>query len=140
MSLTVKIITPERSLPVESADHVTLPAFDGEVGIRAGHAPMVTMLGIGDLHLKSDNHADKVMAVKGGVAQVLDDEVIILAQAVMEAGRISEDVLLKRIQALLAQHFEDTAALNEARAEAHWLATQLKAAGKQVPDLSKLGI
>ena len=44
MTLTVQIITPDRSLPEYRADHVTLPAFDGDVGIRTGHAPFVCLL------------------------------------------------------------------------------------------------
>ena len=38
MPLTVHIITPERSWEPMVADSVTLPAFDGEVGILTKHA------------------------------------------------------------------------------------------------------
>jgi len=139
MTLTVQIITPDRSLPEYQGDHVTLPAFDGEVGIRTGHAPFVCLLGIGNLSIKSQSQANIVFAVKGGVAQVVDDRLKVLAESVVEVARISENELVNKLEKLLAKTYDDPGQLTEARAEAHWYATQLKLAGKAVPDLSKLG-
>jgi ATP synthase F1 epsilon subunit len=140
MTITVSIITPDRSLPEYQADHVTLPAFDGEVGIRTGHAPFVCLLGMGNLSLKSASQADMVLAVKGGVAQVVDNQLKVLAESVVEVARISENDLLTKLGKLLEKTYDDPAQLTEARAEAHWYATQLRLAGKAVPDLSKLGM
>ena len=140
MTLTVQIITPDRSLPEYRADHVTLPAFDGEVGIRTGHAPFVCLLGMGNLSIKSESQANVVLALKGGVAQIADDQLKILAESVVEVARVSENELLTKIGVLLAKTFEDGSQLAEARVQAHWYATQLRLAGKAVPDLSKLGL
>lgn len=142
MTLTVTIITPERSLPPIQADHVTLPAIDGEVGIRTGHTAYVCQLGMGHLKVKSATQADTVMALKGGVAQVAKDQVRILAESVIDVGAISEQELVKKLQALAAKTYDDPVELAQAKATAHWLATQLKVAGKQVPAdaLSKFGL
>ncbi|MBA3684309.1 MAG: F0F1 ATP synthase subunit epsilon [Planctomycetes bacterium] len=140
MTLAVSIITPERTLPAYQADHVTLPAFDGEVGIRTGHAPFVFLLGVGNLSIKSSSQANVVLAVKGGVAQIADNELKILAESVVESDRISEHELVTKLEKLLAKSYEDPLELAEARTQAHWFATQLKLAGKAVPDLSKLGL
>jgi F-type H+-transporting ATPase subunit epsilon len=140
MTLTVNIITPERSLPTFSADHVTLPAFDGEVGIRTGHAPFVCLLGIGNVRIKSQTVADTVMALRGGVAQVVDNDVKILAESVAEADRVSEQDLVNRLQKLNAATYADPMELTRAKAEAHWYITQLKLAGKAIPDVSNLGL
>jgi len=140
--LTVTIITPERSLAPIQADHVTLPAFDGEVGIRTGHQAYVCQLGFGHLKIKSSTQADTVMALKGGVAQVLKDHVKILAESVVEASAISEQELLKKLNELASKTYDDPLDLAQAKATGHWLATQLKVAGKQVPAdvMAKLGI
>ncbi len=140
MTISVSIITPERTLPAYQADHVTLPAFDGEVGIRTGHAPFVFLLGVGNLSMKSASQANVVMAVKGGVAQVVDNELKVLAEAVVEVDRISEHELVTKLEKLLARTYDDPAELAEARVTAHWYSTQLKLAGKAVPDLTKLGL
>ena len=49
--LTVSVISPEAVLFEGTTDSVVAPAFDGEVGILTGHAPMMTLLGKGDLRL-----------------------------------------------------------------------------------------
>lgn len=140
--LTVTIITPERSLAPIQADHVTLPAFDGEVGIRTGHQAYVCQLGVGHLKIKSSTQADTIMALKGGVAQVLKDQVKILAESVIEASAISEQELVKKLIELASKSYDDPLEFAQAKATGHWLATQLKVAGKQVPAeaMAKLGI
>lgn len=140
--LTVTIITPERSLAPIQADHVTLPAFDGEVGIRTGHSAYVCQLGTGHLKIKSSTHADTVLALRGGVAQVAKDQVKILAESVVEASAISEQELVKKLIELANKTYDDPAELAQAKATGHWLATQLQVAGKQVPAeaVSKLGL
>ncbi len=45
--LKVSVISPEAVLFEGEATSVVAPAFDGEVGILTGHAPMMTLLGKG---------------------------------------------------------------------------------------------
>ena len=139
MPLTVKIITPERSFEPKEYDSVTLPAFDGEVGILVNHAPFVCQLGHGTLRLKSKTAADHELAVSGGVAQVADNEVRILAESVVQTSEIDEQALVEKLQAMDAATYGDPVELAEARSEAFWIATQLRAKGKQVPELKQLG-
>jgi len=139
MALTVTLITPEKTLPQTTADHVTLPAFDGEVGIRPGHAAFVCQLGIGSVRIKSQTQADATYLIRGGVAQVVKDEVRILAESIAEG--VDESVLVKRIQDLAAKDYSDPFEKAEARATAHWAVAQLKHLGKQVPaEADKLGL
>ena len=46
--LEVRIITPERIAFQEKVDAVVATAFDGEVGILPGHAPMMGFLHVAD--------------------------------------------------------------------------------------------
>ena len=75
--LTVSVISPEAVLFEGTSDSVIAPAFDGEVGILTGHAPMVTLLGQGTLRLGS---AGKSFAVKGGFLQVVDNVVRVVTE------------------------------------------------------------
>ncbi len=81
MTLTVRIITPERSLPQLAADHITVPAFDGEVGILPNHAPFMTILGAGTLTIRRAGGVSR-FAVKGGFLQVVDNRVRVVAEHV----------------------------------------------------------
>jgi F-type H+-transporting ATPase subunit epsilon len=138
MPLTVQIITPEKALPAQEADHVTIPASEGEAGIRIGHAPYVASLKNGKVFVKSRSKPDAIYIVRGGVAQVFKDQVKILTEGVAEPGQVSEKDLVARLEKLLATSHDDPVELLKAKAEAQWIETQLIAAGKMVPDLSRL--
>ena len=72
------MISPESVLFEGEADSVVAPAYDGEVGILTGHAPMMAVLGAGELRL--GNPGSKRFAVEGGFLQVLNDEVRIVTE------------------------------------------------------------
>lgn len=138
MPLTVQIITPEKALPAQDADHVTVPASEGEAGIRIGHAPYVALLKNGKVFVKSASQPDAIYAVRGGVVQVFKDQVKILTEGVADPNQVSEKDLLTRLEKLLATSYDDPIEQLKAKAEAQWIATQLTTAGKPVPDLSRL--
>ena len=77
--LKVSVISPEAVLFEGEVDSVVAPAFDGEVGILQHHAPMVTLLGRGDLRLKGGG-GDRQFTVEGGFLQVVDDHVRVVTE------------------------------------------------------------
>jgi F-type H+-transporting ATPase subunit epsilon len=137
MPLTVRILTPDKALPPVEADHVTIPGAEGEAGIRYGHSPFVSALKNGKVFIKSTDKANIIYAVRGGVMQVADNTVTILTEGIMDPNQVSEADLVKRLQALLATKYDDAIEEIKAKAEAQWIATELKVAGKQVPDLGR---
>lgn len=74
--LHVSVISPESLLYEGDAPSVVAPAFDGEVGILTGHAPMVTVLGTGTLRV-GDGPS---FAVAGGFLQVVDNQVRVVTE------------------------------------------------------------
>lgn len=77
--LKVSVISPERTLYDGDATSVVAPAFDGEVGILTGHAPMMTLLGRGTLRLEGAGGTAR-FAVDGGFLQVVDDQVRVVTE------------------------------------------------------------
>ncbi len=49
--LKVSVISPEAVLFEGETDSVVAPAYDGEIGILTGHAPLMALLGDGELRL-----------------------------------------------------------------------------------------
>ena len=78
--LRVSVISPERILFEGTVDSVVAPAFDGEVGILTGHAPMMTLLGQGTLRLAGGG-GDRRFRVEGGFLQVVDDRVRVVTES-----------------------------------------------------------
>jgi F-type H+-transporting ATPase subunit epsilon len=75
--LKVSVISPESVLFEGETDSVVAPAYDGEVGILRGHAPLMALLGDGQLRLGS---AGRTFNVSGGFMQVLNDQVRIVTE------------------------------------------------------------
>jgi F-type H+-transporting ATPase subunit epsilon len=76
--LKVSVISPESVLFEGETDSVVAPAYDGEVGILTGHAPLMALLGEGKLRLGSGS--GRVFNVSGGFMQVLDNQVRVVTE------------------------------------------------------------
>jgi F-type H+-transporting ATPase subunit epsilon len=77
--LHVSVISPERVLFEGDAESVVAPAYDGEVGILEHHAPMMTLLGRGELRLRTGGDTQR-FAVEGGFLQVVDNAVRVVTE------------------------------------------------------------
>jgi len=96
--LKLTIVTPE-SIAVETpAKFVALPAFDGEVGLLPGHAPMVCRLGFGEVRIEADS-GWRSFYIDGGVAQVRGSNATVLTNAAIAPERID----VPRVKADLAE-------------------------------------
>ena len=76
--LRVSVISPEAVLFEGEADSVVAPAYDGEVGILTGHAPLMALLGEGELRL--GGASSRRFTVKGGFMQVLNNDVRVVTE------------------------------------------------------------
>jgi F-type H+-transporting ATPase subunit epsilon len=104
--LAVEVVTAERSVLSETeVDMVVAPASEGEVGILPRHAALLTTLGPGSLRIKKDG-AETALAITGGFLQVVQDRVLILADAAERADEIDEaraEEARQRAEAALAE-------------------------------------
>ncbi len=79
MPIHVEVITQEDKIFDEpEADGVIVPAAEGEMGVRPGHAPVLTTLGFGDLIVRKGD-AEEHFAVYGGVVDIRPNKVVVLA-------------------------------------------------------------
>ena len=77
--LTVSVVSPERTLFEGEADSLVAPAFDGQVGIMSMHAPMLTLLGAGELRLNATG-GERRFTISGGFLEVADDRVRVVTE------------------------------------------------------------
>ena len=75
----VTVISPEQAVFEGDADSIVAPAYDGQVGILPRHAPLMTLLGEGDLQVKQGGTVHR-FAVRGGFLQVADNIVRVVAE------------------------------------------------------------
>jgi F-type H+-transporting ATPase subunit epsilon len=98
------VVTPERTLFDELVEFVVLPLYDGELGVLAGHSPLIGRLGYGELRTRKGSETHHYF-VDGGFAQVRDDVVTVLTNRAITAAAIDPSAAaqeLERAQARVA--------------------------------------
>jgi F-type H+-transporting ATPase subunit epsilon len=79
MPLTVRVVSPDKTVWDAVAEEVVLPSTTGQLGILSGHAPMLTALDTGVMRVRASKNEDwQAIALWGGFAEVEEDEVTIL--------------------------------------------------------------
>ena len=86
-TINVSVVTPDGPVYEADVEMVSTRAQSGELGILAGHIPLVAPLQIGAVRLKKGSSTELV-AVSGGFLEVRPDKVTILAQAAEKAEEI----------------------------------------------------
>lgn len=89
-ALNVRVVAPDAVVWDGEASAVTAPAWDGRVGILEGHAPMIALLGHGELVVDEPGGGSDSFYVAGGVLKVEDDRVTVLTEY---AGEVPPDEL-----------------------------------------------
>ncbi len=89
MPIHLEIVTAERVVLSDDVDMINAPTKDGRVGILPRHAPLLTILEIGELDIVKDG-VTTPFAISGGFMEVLPNRVTILADTAERADEIDE--------------------------------------------------
>jgi len=82
--MILEIITPDKNVFNGEVTLVTLPGKNGEFQIMNDHAPLVSTLAKGNLTYEQGG-SKKTLIVDGGVIEVVNNKVLVLAEAVLPA-------------------------------------------------------
>jgi F-type H+-transporting ATPase subunit epsilon len=103
-TLELEVATPERELVREQVSDVQVPGKDGYMGILAGHAPLLGLLGIGTLtYVSVPDGKKRYLSIHGGFVEVLEDHVRVLADVAERA----EEIDVQRARAALQRAQEE---------------------------------
>jgi F-type H+-transporting ATPase subunit epsilon len=118
MPLRLEIVTPEKRAYDDVVDAVVLPGSEGQLGILPRHAPLLSMLGAGELRVRKGG-AEESFAIVGGFVQVLADRVVVMAETADLAAEIDLEKALearREAERALEAGFVEPADLAQARA------------------------
>ena len=76
--LHLEFVSPERVLFSGDVDQVDLPGAEGDMGILAGHAPLVTTLRPGIVTIFRESRSEPIVVI-GGFAEVSPQGLTVLA-------------------------------------------------------------
>ncbi len=90
MKYLLRVVSVERSLFEGEVEFIIAKGADGELGILARHAPLMTILKPGPLRIQETyGGEEQVLFVGGGFMEVLPDRVTVLADIAEHADEIS---------------------------------------------------
>jgi F-type H+-transporting ATPase subunit epsilon len=91
MTLTVKVIAPDKTVWDGKADEVILPSTTGQIGILTGHISLVTALDTAVMRVKTDKDKWTPIALMGGFAEIENDEVTVLVNGAELGEKIDRE-------------------------------------------------
>ena len=100
----LEIVTEERIVYSEEVDVLVAPGIDGELGILARHAPLLTALKPGEIRVVKDGE-ETFMAVSGGFLEVIGNKATILA----DTAERTEEIDIERAEEALKKAEERVA-------------------------------
>jgi F-type H+-transporting ATPase subunit epsilon len=98
--LSFDLVSPERLLISGEADMVTVPGADGDMGIMAGHAPVITTLRPGLVEVVGGSGQENRIFVRGGFAEVTPKGLTILAETAIPLVELDAEALAQQIKDL----------------------------------------
>ena len=85
-NLHFELVTPEKLVMSDDVHMVVVPGTEGEFGVLAGHAPVMSTLRDGDLAIyRTAGGQPEKVRVTGGFAEVSDKGLTVLAESADEA-------------------------------------------------------
>ncbi|NJK41893.1 MAG: F0F1 ATP synthase subunit epsilon [Acaryochloridaceae cyanobacterium SU_2_1] len=90
MSLTVRVIAPDKTVWDSAAEEVILPSTTGQLGILTGHAPLLSALDVGVMRVRPGKDWVAI-ALMGGFVEVENNEVVVLVNGAERGDTIDRE-------------------------------------------------
>ena len=87
MTLNIRVIAPDKTVWNAKAEEVILPSSTGQLGILAGHIPLLTALDIGVMRVRIEKDWIPIVLL-GGFAEVESNIITILVNGAEEGSKI----------------------------------------------------
>ena len=96
--LKFDLVAPERLLMSTEAEMVIVPGSEGDFGVLAGHAPVMSTLRVGVLDVSGTDGNNMRIFVRGGFAEVTPAGLTILAEEAVPLSELDADALDQRVK------------------------------------------
>tara|TARA_B100000963_G_scaffold345262_1_gene349154 strand:- start:5809 stop:6198 length:390 start_codon:yes stop_codon:yes gene_type:complete len=99
---TVEIISPDQTILKQDTNEVTIPSYEGQMGILNNHIPLITFLRPGIITIKTD--IEKKFYVEEGTVEFSNNNLLILtstARDLVNFDKILANDLLQKAESQL---------------------------------------
>ena len=105
---TVEIISPDQTILKQETHEVTIPSFEGQMGILNNHIPLITFLRPGIITIKTES--EKKYYVEEGTVEFSNNNLLILTPTVRDLANLDKskiNELLQKAEANLSTQSTD---------------------------------
>jgi F-type H+-transporting ATPase subunit epsilon len=88
---TVEIITPDKLILKSKANEVTIPSYEGQMGILKDHISLITFLRPGLITIQGDE--DKKYYVEEGTVEFSNDKLLILTSTARDINELNQSFI-----------------------------------------------
>ena len=92
----IEIITPDQTILKSEATEVTIPSFEGQMGILKDHIPIITFLRPGIIFVK--NKGEKKFFVEEGTVEFSKNNLLILTTTAKDLEKFEKEEINKLIE------------------------------------------
>ena len=86
---TVEIISPDQSILKQEANEVTIPSYEGQIGILNNHIPLITFLRPGIITIKKTD-VEKKFYVEEGTVEFSNNNLLILTSTARDLANFDK--------------------------------------------------
>ena len=99
-NFAVEIISPDKSILKSDATEVTIPSYEGQMGILKDHIPLITFLRPGLIIIK-ENSGEKKFFIEDGTVEFSNNSLLILTSTAKSLDSLDKnfiDTIIKNSQ------------------------------------------
>ena len=96
-NFNLEIISPDQTIIKTDTKQVTIPSFEGLMGILKDHISLVTFLRPGFIEVQTDKGSDKFF-VEDGIVEFNNNHLLILSSTAVNVKSLSKNQIDKMIQ------------------------------------------
>ena len=96
-NFNLEIISPDQTIIKTDTKQVTIPSFEGLMGILKDHISLVTFLRPGFIEVQTDKGSDKFF-VEDGIVEFNNNHLLILSSTTINVKNLSKNKIDKMIQ------------------------------------------
>jgi len=89
---TIEIITPDQAILKSEASEVTIPSYEGQMGILKDHIPLITFLRPGLISIKTGQNQIRYY-VEEGTVEFSNNNLLILTSTARDLKNITQNII-----------------------------------------------
>jgi len=95
---TVEIISPDQTILKQETNEVTIPSYEGQMGILKNHIPLITFLRPGFIVIKSDKEEkEEKYYVEEGTVEFSRNNLLILSSTAKDMNKFNKSSISELI-------------------------------------------